>query len=805
MAKRGADNQKTREGGDSDDEQVDDPGSRSAPLAPVEGRVIRGMPKRKGLGGATPTPTPAKASTPSATPFSGFAFGGSAAPTPASSSPFVFGGSSAPAPAAKPAAAPANPFGNFSFAKPAASTTAPAPTSAAEAPKPANPFGNFSFAKPAASTTAPAPTSATEAPKPATPAFASGAEPPVSAAPASTPAAAPSNPFANFSFGKTATPAANARTSNPAAPSKPFSFGSSSTPTASSSTPAASSTPASTAAPSFSAASAPRTSPIPPSDSSSNGPLPSQPSPAPEGEVLYYTSLRGLNSSILSFLTSTLENDPFIDLSVVLPALVKQYDEHLDGEAKKAGWRPEGNKASTAINGEASKPGNGTPTPFKMPAAPASGGFALPKAPTANTSSTAPSFGGFTPTATTGGTTSGFTFGNAKPAPTPAKVETPKKPSAAVTKLVADVISGKSDENKEEDKPKSFSFGAPSSSTPESSKKGNSLFSFAPSGPIHPATPESKTFSPSATIENATPAKLGKFGPGGSQPQLAFGGAKSSPGQATPGTPAASKPFSFGFGSGSGSTVPAAASTSGGATFSFGSSSSPAVGPASGSTPSFSFGSSSTTAPKPAAAPSFSFGGSSSATTSTSTPSFSFGAKPAATSGTATPSSGFSFSSFTPKSTEEPSSSGGAGDAAEGNSELPPENAEPSKNLAETTGAGEENEDTIVEQRGKLNRLEGGEFKLEGLGQFKLKRSKEAVDGKKRRRLLMRTDGSGNVVLNMSVNGSFNPTIEGSHVRFLGFDNDGKPVSYALRVKNAEVAKKIQEELQKEVDAIKSE
>lgn len=65
--------------------------------------------------------------------------------------------------------------------------------------------------------------------------------------------------------------------------------------------------------------------------------------------------------------------------------------------------------------------------------------------------------------------------------------------------------------------------------------------------------------------------------------------------------------------------------------------------------------------------------------------------------------------------------------------------------MASVAGAGEENEDTVIEQRGKLNRLEDGEYKLEGLGQFKLKRTKNEEDRK--RRLLMRTDGNGNVIL----------------------------------------------------------
>ncbi|WRT66248.1 uncharacterized protein IL334_003201 [Kwoniella shivajii] len=777
MAKRTAGNQKTRDDGDSDEEQRDDPGARSTPLAPIEGRVIRGMPKRKGLESAAPSPAPSAAASNDApatsSPFSGFSFGGNPAP---STTPFVFGGASS-------------------------STPVPAPT-----PAVSNPFTSFSFNKPAT----PASTPAAETSKPPAPAFGFGAKPSTPAAPASVPAAVSSKPFANFSFSSTPTapaPAASASSTTPA-PAKSFGFGTSSTTSSFTSSntstqpPApAKSAPISTPAVNAAPVGSPATTTTPPT----SGPSPSQSTPPPEGEVSYYTSLRGLNTSILSFLTSTLESDPFTNLAIVLPDLVKQYETHVDDEAKKAGWRPEGKISTATTNGESSKGANGTTSTFKMPAAPSAGGFALPKAPSANPSAPTPSFGGFTPSSTPSTTTSGFTFGGAKPSTTPTatsvKPETPKKPSAEVTKIVEDVISGKSDEKMEESKsdaPKPFTFGSNTSiSTPESSKKGNTLFSFAPTGPLHPPTPESKTFSPSTTIENATPAKLGKFGPGGSQPQLAFGGAKSSPGQATSGTPAANKPFSFGFGAGSASTSTAPPpASSNGAAFGFGSSSS--TNPPSTAAPStFSFGSGSSTAAQSNNSNPFAFGGSSSST-STTTTSFSFGAKPAAPA--ATPASNpFSFTPQTPKAVEE------ASGEADGNADSTPENAEPTKNLAETIGAGEENEDTVSEQRGKLHRLEGGEFKLEGLGQFKLKRSKNSDGGKTKRRLLMRTDGNGNVILNMTVNSSFNPTVEGSHVKFLGFDSDGKPVPYALRVKNAEVAKKLQEELQKEVNTIKGE
>jgi len=72
---------------------------------------------------------------------------------------------------------------------------------------------------------------------------------------------------------------------------------------------------------------------------------------------------------------------------------------------------------------------------------------------------------------------------------------------------------------------------------------------------------------------------------------------------------------------------------------------------------------------------------------------------------------------------------------------------EPSVNLADQAGAGEENEETVIEQRAKLFLFENGENAVKGLGQFKLKRAKDAEGGKRKRRLLMRVAGNGNLIL----------------------------------------------------------
>ncbi|WVQ72602.1 hypothetical protein IAR50_002160 [Cryptococcus sp. DSM 104548] len=734
MAKRTADNQRTKD--DDEEENSEEPGVRNTPIAPVQGRVVRGLPKRKGLGEA-PAPAPAAPAFGASTPNP---FGTLSASAPSAPSSFSFGQSTAPAPAAAPPAS--NAFSGFSFGAKSTSTTPASGTPpATEASKPeststfsfgqksaetaapakASPFSGFSFGAPPAAAPAPA-EKKEEAPKAAFSFGNSASNPP--AAEKETPKPAPS--FGSSTFGSNSASSASKPAFSFGAPSAgsdkkdegktsapaPFSFGTVQKDATVSASKEATQTPAFSfgkpAAPvaSGSANSATASKSVPTSTPSVPAPVASTTTDV-SSETSFLTSLRGLNHSFQTFFASMVEKDPFIDLSEVLPNLGKQYEKHLEEIGRKSGWKPEKSSAAAAKAVEAPKTGG-----FTLPKAPESG-FALPK-PTAP--SGAPAAEGFTPSApASASTTSGFTFPAAPPA---------KKSSEGATKIVSDVLANKPEEKKaafsfsigtDAEKPQGssapstgFSFSAP--------KKSTSLFSSTPATPA-------KTSS----AESGTP--LGKFGPGGSQPQLSFGvKAGTSPSASTAGS------FSF-------SAKPA--TPAGGTGFSFGSTSStPSGTPAAAPTSGFSFGS----------------------TASTST--FSFG-KPAGSA----------------PATAEP---------AEASEETP---GSPSKNLAELAGAGEENEDTVLEQRGKLSRLEDGKYELEGLGQFKLK--KEKAEGGKRR-LLMRTDGNGNVILNMSFKSTFKPTAEGPYIKFLGFNKDGKPTPYALRVKNAEVAKTVAENLEKE-------
>jgi nucleoporin NUP2 len=58
---------------------------------------------------------------------------------------------------------------------------------------------------------------------------------------------------------------------------------------------------------------------------------------------------------------------------------------------------------------------------------------------------------------------------------------------------------------------------------------------------------------------------------------------------------------------------------------------------------------------------------------------------------------------------------------------------------------------------------------------------------------------------NMAMSATFDPSADGSQIKFLGFDLEGKPGPYSLRVKTADVAKDIVQKMKDEVEAIKKE
>ncbi|PJF19205.1 Ran-binding and NUP50 nuclear pore complex domain-containing protein [Paramicrosporidium saccamoebae] len=108
-----------------------------------------------------------------------------------------------------------------------------------------------------------------------------------------------------------------------------------------------------------------------------------------------------------------------------------------------------------------------------------------------------------------------------------------------------------------------------------------------------------------------------------------------------------------------------------------------------------------------------------------------------------------------------------------------------------TTGAGEEDEETLAAERCKLFAFSGGWTDL-GVCIFKInKRS----DG--RSRVLARVEGSGKILLNSWIEKSVQVEwIEGKkEFSLICVSQDGKPAKYLVRCKEADLAKKLSEEL----------
>jgi len=57
----------------------------------------------------------------------------------------------------------------------------------------------------------------------------------------------------------------------------------------------------------------------------------------------------------------------------------------------------------------------------------------------------------------------------------------------------------------------------------------------------------------------------------------------------------------------------------------------------------------------------------------------------------------------------------------------------------------------------------------------------------------------------MTISTSFKPTSAGNTVKFLGFDLNGKPGPYQLKVKSATDAENVLKALEEEVEALKGE
>lgn len=400
--------------------------------------------------------------------------------------------------------------------------------------------------------------------------------------------------------------------------------------------------------------------------------------------------------------------------------------------------------------------------------------------------------------------TSAFSFN--KPAQTKEAEATPDKPTSAFNFLSKQVPT--SAVNKEEKKPAfsfapasnpttttapSFSFGTKTTET----TKDNSVFGLATSSQADNKKENETPVSASgqlATTEEKKPAFTFAQTNSVSKPSFNFGQTKDVESKEN------NKP-SFTFGKPVTSDVTEKVDTK--PSFSFGqpTSSTSSTEDKSVPKPSFSFGqptsTSSITADKTDSKPSFSFGINN---TSAPAPSFSFG-KPADNSTTAStnPSGGFKFSlPFEQKTT--PATTENAKDEDDKSESQPKQentttatDNEPKDDIADTETStpvdlqnGEEDEIKLFAQRAKLMVFnpETKKYDSQGVGEMKLLQKKE---DKTKIRLLCRSDGMGNILLNTAVVKSFNYTPlvaeKEEMVKTPTVGADGKLTTYIVRFK----------------------
>ncbi|KAG0083196.1 hypothetical protein BGZ92_010998 [Podila epicladia] len=104
---------------------------------------------------------------------------------------------------------------------------------------------------------------------------------------------------------------------------------------------------------------------------------------------------------------------------------------------------------------------------------------------------------------------------------------------------------------------------------------------------------------------------------------------------------------------------------------------------------------------------------------------------------------------------------------------------------------GEEDEKTVFEVKAKLYAVEGGENKDKGVGQFRVNENGET----KKRRMIMRIAGTGQLVLNSWVIQKMPPKREKNIVTLFAIE-EGKPKRFMLRVKEESSAIELVKELE---------
>ncbi|KAF9572864.1 hypothetical protein EC968_009348 [Mortierella alpina] len=142
-----------------------------------------------------------------------------------------------------------------------------------------------------------------------------------------------------------------------------------------------------------------------------------------------------------------------------------------------------------------------------------------------------------------------------------------------------------------------------------------------------------------------------------------------------------------------------------------------------------------------------------------------------------------------PSGASSPFSDTGSSSANQADNERMPDDTK--AQLVETR-EGEEDEETVFEVRAKLYAAVGGDYTDLGVGPFRVNENKET----KKRRMIMRTGGTGIIALNSWVIQGMGPKRDKNNVTVFAIEGD-KPKKFLVRVKEEKSA----EELFKELEA----
>ncbi|KAG5734464.1 Nucleoporin nup61 [Termitomyces sp. T112] len=461
--------------------------------------------------------------------------------------------------------------------------------------------------------------------------------------------------------------------------------------------------------------------------------------------VKYYTSLRGLNVSLLAALTKASEEDPFVDISDILDRY-KSLRLGVQNEFDKS-FR----KSIPAVPAP-EKPAFAPPAP---PAPPSGGfsGFGGIKKPSSSSSSSSSTDstnnqGGFQPKTSSSFTpfvpsSSGFSFSI-----------TPAHKSASPNPLEKPI-----------DSDSSSVFGPSITDSPNPISIPEKSPSSISSKPV-----EEKNTSSSG----AFPTSSDKI----SSTTFSFGSSTSS-------DKVPSSAFSFG-------TAPTSTSSF----FSFGKSASMSLG---STTTTNLFGNANTITGSESSAPKIpsfgSFGNSSGSTGSIGNPvGFGFGV-PTKMQESGVPAEN---SSDKKEDSDEGTQSQTDGVVTEDGLGLI------TKNPHDEEGKGEEDEDTVHDARLRVFKLHetdsGSSWTDLGIGILRIKKHREAGT----RRILLRNSGTGKIVLNFKLYSGLKPIQNKKSLSFVGHDETGASQTYTVRLADEKAATTLREVLQKEIASIEA-